>query len=82
MLRIAFSNHDIEQLRYERYHHPHPRVQQKMEALLLKSQNLAHQVMPAVLASAKTACLPTFAPIKPVAFKHSSRSTFIAQRAS
>src|SRR6266545_532962 len=24
MLRIAFSDHDIEQLRYERYHHPHP----------------------------------------------------------
>jgi transposase len=45
MLRIAFSDHDIEQLRYERYHHPHPRVQQKMEALLLKSQNLPHQVI-------------------------------------
>jgi transposase len=45
MLRIAFSDHDIEQLRYERYHHPHPRVQQKMEALLLKSQDVPHQVI-------------------------------------
>jgi transposase len=45
MLRIAFSDQDVEQLRYERYHHPHPRVQQKMEALLLKSQGLPHQVI-------------------------------------
>ena len=45
MLRIEFSDHDIEQLRYERYHHPHPRVQQKMEALLLKAQGLPHLVI-------------------------------------
>jgi transposase len=45
MLRIEFSAHEIEQLRYERYHHPHPRVQQKMEALLLKSQGLPHHVI-------------------------------------
>jgi Transposase and inactivated derivatives len=45
MLRIAFSDRDIEQLRYERYHHPHPRVQQKMEALLLKSQDVPHHVI-------------------------------------
>src|SRR3954464_11563851 len=47
MLRIEFSDHAIEQLRYERYHHPHPRVQPKMEALLLKSQGLPHQVIAA-----------------------------------
>ena len=45
MLRIIFSDHDIAQLRYERYHHPHPRVQQKMEALLLKAQGLPHHVI-------------------------------------
>jgi transposase len=45
MLHITFSDHDIEQLRYERYHHPHPRVQQKMEALLLKSQGLPHHMI-------------------------------------
>jgi transposase len=45
MIRIAFSEQDIQQLRYERYHHPHPRVQQKMEALLLKSQELPHHVI-------------------------------------
>ena len=42
MLRITFSEQDIADLHYERYHHPHPRVQMKMEALLLKSRNLPH----------------------------------------
>ena len=43
MLRIMFSEQDIADLHYERYHHPHPRVQMKMEALLLKSRGLPHQ---------------------------------------
>jgi transposase len=43
MIRITFTPEHLERLRYERFHHPHPRVQQKMEALLLKSQGLAHQ---------------------------------------
>jgi transposase len=42
MLHITFSDQDIAALRYERYHHPHPRVQMKMEALLLKSRGLPH----------------------------------------
>ena len=43
MIKINFSETDIEQLKFERYHHPHLRVQRKMEALLLKSQGLAHK---------------------------------------
>lgn len=43
MIRIEFSAQEIEQLKYERYHHPHPQVQKKMEVLYLKSQGLAHQ---------------------------------------
>jgi len=43
MITIDFTETEIEQLKYERYHHPHPRVQRKMEALLLKSQGIAHQ---------------------------------------
>jgi transposase len=43
MIKINFSKEEINLLHYERYHHPHPRVQQKMEALYLKSQGLAHQ---------------------------------------
>jgi transposase len=43
MIRIQFTPADIEALNYQRYHHPHPQVQQKMEVLYLKSQGLAHQ---------------------------------------
>lgn len=40
MLNIIFT--EKEELKYERYHHPHPRVQRKMEALLLKSYKIPH----------------------------------------
>jgi len=43
MIRIAFTEEQLEQLHHGRFHHPHPRVQLKMEALLLKSQNLPHR---------------------------------------
>ena len=43
MLCLSFSKEEVEQLRHERFEHPHPRVQRRMEALLLKSQALAHQ---------------------------------------
>jgi len=43
MIKIDFSPEEIDSLHYERYHHPHHRVQQKMEALYLKSQGLSHQ---------------------------------------
>lgn len=42
MLRLTFSKEDIKELHYQRYHHPHPRVQLKMEALLLKAKGLPH----------------------------------------
>ena len=37
MIHIEFTEQQVEDLSYERYHHPHPRVQQKMEVLYLKS---------------------------------------------
>ena len=43
MLHLEFSESDITALEYERYHHPHPHVQRKMEVLYLKSQGLSHQ---------------------------------------
>ena len=43
MLQLEFSEADKGALNHERYHHPHPRVQQRMEALWLKSQGLPHQ---------------------------------------
>ena len=42
MIQIEFSPEAIEQLNYERYHYPHPRIQKKMEVLYLKSQTLPH----------------------------------------
>ena len=41
MLKIDFTQEDIDKLHYERY--PHPLVQKKMEALYLKSQGIKHK---------------------------------------
>jgi len=43
MIKIEFTEKDVQNLNYERYHHPHPRVQRKMEALWFKSQSLPHK---------------------------------------
>ena len=43
MICIEFSEEEKRALDYERYHHPHPHVQRKMEALWLKSQKLPHK---------------------------------------
>jgi transposase len=43
MRRFTFSTEVLDALRHERYHHPHPRVQQKMEVVWLKSQGLTHE---------------------------------------
>jgi len=42
MIKLGFTEAEKQMLNYERYHHPHPRVQRKMEALWLKSQKVAH----------------------------------------
>ena len=42
MIKIEFTEGAIQALNYERYHHPHPRIQRKMEALWLKSQGEPH----------------------------------------
>lgn len=43
MRRFTFEPEILNVIRWERYHHPHPRVQQRMEVLWLKSQNLTHE---------------------------------------
>jgi transposase len=43
MRRFTFTPEDLVTLRSERYRHPHPRVQQKMEVLWLKSQGFTHE---------------------------------------
>jgi len=41
MIQIEFTQEQIDELDYERYHYPHPKVQRKMEAVYLKSQGLS-----------------------------------------
>src|SRR3954451_15805161 len=43
MIHIDFTPQQIDALHHERFHHPHPRVQLKMEVVYLKSQGLPHQ---------------------------------------
>lgn len=43
MIQLEFSEADKKALHYERFHHPHPRVQLKMEVVWLKSQGESHQ---------------------------------------
>lgn len=43
MIRIEFNPDEIKALDYERYEHPHPKIQKKMEALYLKSKGLPHK---------------------------------------
>jgi transposase len=54
MIRIEFTPEMIAELKYQRYHHPHPRVQQKMEVLYLKSQGLSHQDIRQICGITKT----------------------------
>ena len=42
MLRISFDSEALEVIKYERLHHPHPRVQRKMWAVWLKACDLPH----------------------------------------
>src|SRR5215467_3713539 len=42
MRAFTFSPNVLAEMRHDRYHHPHPRVQRKMEVLWLKSRGLSH----------------------------------------
>jgi transposase len=43
MRDFSFSDGDLKAIAKDRYEHPHPHVQRKMEVLWLKSHNLPHQ---------------------------------------
>lgn len=45
MLRINFTDEEIQTLQLERYHYPDPKVQKKFEVLWLKSQGLSHETI-------------------------------------
>ena len=56
MDKVEFTTTEREALHYWRFHHPHPRVQLKMEVLSLKSQGLAPEDIRRLCAISK----PTF----------------------
>ena len=60
MINIEFSPEEIDALEYERYHHPHPKVQRKMEAVYLKSQGLPHQEIRRLCRIASKTTLTTY----------------------
>lgn len=43
MIQIEFTQAEIEALHYERWYHPEPRVQQRMETLHLKALKFPHK---------------------------------------
>jgi transposase len=43
IIQIIFTDAEITALDYERYHHPCPQVQKRMDSISIKSQGLAHQ---------------------------------------
>jgi len=42
MRTFTFSEEDLAAIAHDRYYHPHPRIQRKMEVLWLKSHGLEH----------------------------------------
>jgi transposase len=64
MIRLVFTNEEIEALEDQRFVYPHPMVQRRMEALYLKSQGLAHQEICRLCRISKATlvrCLHTYA---------------------
>ena len=42
MRTFSFTEADLDQIAHDRYHHPHPHVQETMEVLWLKSRGVGH----------------------------------------
>src|SRR3954454_3329680 len=63
MRAVTFPEADLEAIRHERYHHPEPRVQRKMEVLWLKHHGLTHEriaVLAGVSRSGVQRCLDDY----------------------
>ena len=43
MIQVDIAQNDLEAIKYERIHHPHPRIQQRMHVLWFKINNLPHK---------------------------------------
>ena len=82
MDKIEFTTAEREALHYWRFHHPHPRVQRKMEALYLKSQGLAPEDICRLCAISTTTFYRYLHEYRTAASKNSKRCPFIGGRVS
>ena len=48
MRAVTFTESDLQAIKHDRYHHPDPHVQRKMEVLWLKSHDLPHEQISAL----------------------------------
>jgi transposase len=93
MLKLTFSEADLEALRYWRFQHPDPRVQVRMEALYLRSQRVANRDILRLCGISKASFhrylqaystggieqLKHFAPRRPRSALHQHRTTIEAE---
>ena len=93
MIKISFSEADIEALRYWRFQHPDPRVQVRMEALYLRSQKVANGEILRLCGLSQASChrdltayvtggiepLKHFEPRRPRSALHHHRTTLEAE---
>jgi len=62
MLEITFTEEERKELYYQRYNHPHPHVQKKMEVLYLKSLNrkVPHELIAEIAGVSQNSMLSYF----------------------
>jgi len=75
MIRIKFTEEEIEALRFERYHNPSARIQQKMEALFLKSKGLPHNEICRLCEISKTTLITYLREYKQGGINHLKNAT-------
>ena len=92
MIKISWTETDIEALQCWRFHHPDPRVQVRMEALYLRSQGVANRDIPRLCGISKASFhryltayatggierLQRFEPRRPRSLLHQHRPTIEA----
>ena len=80
MIKLTLTHNDIEQLHHERFHHPHSRVQRKMEALYLKSQGYLYQKIAPLVRVTGPTLLSYFQDYQSGGMDKLKELTFIGQR--
>ena len=64
MINLTFTDEMKAELRYLRFNHPHPHVQTKMEALLLKAHDIPHHLIASITGKCENTIRTYFAEFK------------------